>query len=316
MKKIISLFAILLICVSLTGCGLVKDDIYILVTGDVHGNLTNVMNYANLKAYEKELKKETEYVALVDAGDYSEGSNWANNSKGSAIIDLMNDTGYDVATLGNHEFDFDLEQLKENIDNSKFDVVCANVEYTGDGSNPFENVKPYVIKNYGGTKIAFIGVTSVNAMLEKDVDREHISENGQIVVDMYGDPNNPEDDGTELCNHIQDVVNEVRDKVDYVIVISHLGTNKGQLLNSLGLIRYTNGIDLVIDGHAHNSINELKSNKDEEMVPIISTGTEFIEVGLIKINLDGTIETSYIDSMNVIDTSLQEKIDNYRVQYE
>lgn len=306
MKKIISIVSIIFIVICLSGCSLIKGDAYIIFTSDIHCTMDSGMNYANLKA----LKKKTSNSILIDCGDFSQGGSIGDNTKGSTIIELMNETGYDIVSLGNHDFDFGLDALKDNIKNSKFDIVDCNIDYLGNGDNPFEKIKPYVIKNIAGNKIAFIGVLTTDTMIKGNKSEEAIKQGNKYIVDLYGNPYDENDDGEKLCDKVQEVVNEVRNKVDYVVVVSHLGTKSNKILSSYDLIKYTNGIDIVIDGHDHKVVDEiLKNNLDEDVV-LINSGKYFENVGIIKIKSNKEIETDLIKTIDVVDENFKNIIES------
>lgn len=321
MQKIFKLIITLLLVLSISGCGLLNGDIYILFTSDVHSNINGNITYAQLKAYKNRLEKETKNVVLVDGGDFSntgshmEGEIIGDTSKGLAIVEIMNEVGYDFATIGNHEFDYGFSALKDMIDTAKFQVICANVDYIGNNEDPFEKVKPYEIKKCGSKKIAFIGVTSPTAILKGDDERNDVSEDGKVAVDLHGDPRDEDDDGSKLCAYMQEIINEARSKADYVVVISHLGNNSNEILSSYDLITYTNGIDLLLDGHAHNTLNEKRLNNQGEEVQFLSTGTELNTVGIVKIARDGTLTADYIYGIDEVDVKTQNKIDEIVSKY-
>lgn len=312
MKKLIYLVITILSLLIVSGCGLTKDDIYIVYTADTHSYLTENMNFANVKSYRDSLKKEHKYVSLIDGGDFTEGGNVGTKSKGSEIIELMNITGYDYAILGNHEFDFGLDVLNENIKNAKFEFLGCNIL-----SNVLTTPKPYIIKKYGQTKVAYIGVSTSNTANKGSEAYNYIfDENNNPIVDFYGNPNDPDDNGERLCNKIQETINEVRSKVEYVVIISHLGTNDNPILSSYDLVKYTNGIDLVLDAHSHRSYIETQTNLDGKEIPMFAIGCHFEKIGQIKIGADGTIEMNYIENYPDKDTTVQNKIDELINKYD
>lgn len=311
MKKIISLFAILLICVSLSGCGISSKDINIVYTNDVHGNVNSSIGYAGVKEYANSLENNS-YVALVDGGDFAQGSNVADNSNGLAIVDIMNEMGYEVATLGNHEFDYGLKEIKNIVDRADFDIVGCNAIYEGNSDNPFKNIKPYVIKSYGPTKIAYIGVLTPDILSEDNPSYEKCFEEGEIVVDFDHIING--DSELQFFDNLQKTIDEARIKADYVIIISHLGSSKG--LNTLTLINNTTGVDIVLDAHSHSTKNDIRYNKEEKEVILVSAGKNLECFGKITITKDGTISAELIDSSLNKNSSIQNKIDELISKYE
>ncbi|MDO5440438.1 MAG: metallophosphatase [Erysipelotrichaceae bacterium] len=311
MKKIINIISILLVCLIISGCGLSKKDINIIYTNDVHGNVNSSIGYSGIKGYANSLKKDS-YVSLVDGGDFAQGTYLADNSEGLAIVEIMNEMGYDVATLGNHEFDYGLGQLSNIISKAKFDVVGCNVNYFGSGDDPFKEVKPYVVKSYGGTKIAYIGVLTPDTLNEENPSSEKCKEEGEFVVNF--ESINGGDSELQFFDNLQKIVDEANTKADYVVVLSHLGNGAG--LNTQLLIKNTRGIDVVLDAHSHSTKNDIRYNADEKEVILLSAGKSLECFGQITINIDGNITAELLDSTLEKDSSLQNKIDELINKYE
>ena len=306
-KKTNALLLILFFFLCLSGCGSKEqtEDIYIMYTNDVASEFNGEVGIANVKGYKDYLRSENNYVALVDAGDYFDGK-LSTIKGGEYIVEVMNAVGYDVVTLGNQEFSIGLDALAKNIDNSDFDYVSCNLKYTGSGNNPLAKVKPYVIKKFGPTKVAFIGVTTPETNTPGKLAYDAISENGELIYDFY-DGN----DGQDFYDQVQKTVNKVRKKVDYVVVLSHLGSNSVRDgFSSYDLIENTNGIDVVIDGHSHTVIHgEAVNNKDGEEVVLTSTGEELENFGVLQMHPGHTYTTVLYPSTYETDLELQERID-------
>ena len=281
---------ILIIVLALSGCDLFeqKEDIVILYTNDVASNMVEgEVGYDGVKAYKNQMESEYNYVSLVDAGDFFDGKVSA-RSGGKDIVRLMNAVGYDVVALGNQEFSIGLENLANNIDDSSFDYVSCNLKYIGSGQNPLNKVKPYVIKKYGWTKVAFIGVTTPETNIPGKLSYDAIVEDGELIYDFYDG-----DDGPAFYEQVQKTIDKVRKRVDYVVVLSHLGSNSvREGFSSYDLIENTNGIDVVIDGHSHTIISgEAVFNKDGETVVLTSTGEKLQNLGVLNMHPDHTFTT-------------------------
>lgn len=281
---------ILIIVLALSGCDLFeqKEDIVILYTNDVASNMVEgEVGYDGVKAYKNQMESEYNYVSLVDAGDFFDGKVSA-RSGGKDIVRLMNAVGYDVVALGNQEFSIGLENLANNIDDSSFDYVSCNLKYIGSGQDPLNKVKPYVIKKYGWTKVAFIGVTTPETNAPGKLSYDAIVEDGELIYDFYDG-----DDGPAFYEQVQKTVDKVRKRVDYVVVLSHLGSNSvREGFSSYDLIENTNGIDVVIDGHSHTIISgEAVFNKDGETVVLTSTGEKLQNLGVLNMHPDHTFTT-------------------------
>ena len=304
MKKVLLL---ILFIIALSSCKVEqKEDICIVYTNDVGGEVNGEIGYAGVKGYLDEIKGENRYVALVDAGDYFEGD-LADASNGSNIVKIMNQTGYDVVTIGNQDFRFGVDSLANNIANSDFPYVSCNIKYIGSGLNPLSKVKPYIIKNFGGIKVAFVGVTTPETILKPGkMSYDAVMKDGKAQFYFYED-----DNGQELYKQVQKTVNKVRKKVDYVVVLAHLGSNSTiEGFNSYDLITNTNGIDVVIDGHSHTVISgEPVNNKDGEMVVLTSTGQKIQNVGLLRMHPDHTYTTVLYPSVYNFDGEVQALID-------
>ncbi len=303
MKRILSILAaVLLLC----SCSHEQqEDIYILYTNDVASAMNNGVSYAGVKAYKDQLLAEHPYVALVDAGDYFDGDVGV-LSGGSDIVTVMNAVGYDVAAIGNQEFSIGLDALKEDIDQSQFDYVSCNLRYLGSGKDPLKAVKPYVIKRFGAVRVAFIGVTTPETLTPDKPSYDAIVVDGTPIYSLY-----EHDEGRELYEQVQKTVNKVRNKAEYVIVLSHLGSNSvTEGFSSYDLIANTTGIDVVIDAHSHTEISgEAVPNKDGSGVVLTSTGEKLKNLGELILHIDHTYTTTLYPSVYGRDDYVQAVVD-------
>jgi 5'-nucleotidase len=220
--------------------------LYILHTNDTHSqidpfdsdSMKNVGGYARRNIYIQECRKSGIPVLLLDAGDFSQGSPYFNEFKGYVEIDLMNRMGYDVATLGNHEFDNGVKALGERLLTAKFQVVCANYEFSD--PNIKKIVKPYVILKKGGKKIGIFGLTT-------DLKDLVLNEQGAVYKD-------PLPIAQELTNYLKK-----KKHCDLVICLSHLGYfnefSENGASDSL-LAKQVDGIDFIIGGHTHQLFSQ------------------------------------------------------------
>ena len=305
-NKWLKIFCILFICLALGGCKQEQtEDIYILYTNDVAGEVNGDIGYAGVKAYLDEIKSEHPYVGLVDAGDFLDGE-LSRQSNGESIVSIMNAVGYDVAAIGNQEFSIGLDALKNNIDASGFDYVSCNLKYLGSGKDPLKKVKPYVIKRFGPTKIAFIGVTTPETLTEGKEARAAIEADGQLLYSFYEG-----NEGEELYEQVQKTIDKVRNRVDYVIVLSHLGSNSvTESFSSYDLIDNTSGIDVVIDGHSHTMISgEGVYDQDGNNVVLTSTGEKLQNIGVLILHPDHTFNTALYPKVYSYDQQVQSLID-------
>ncbi len=318
--KLISLFISILLTVTviLASCSPEisetekADDIYIYFTGDAHCADDENLGYAGLKALSDYTKENiSRYVTLVDTGDAVWGDFLGNNSEGEYIVGLMNDVGYDYAVLGNHEFDYGMDQLKSLMEMADAKYLGCNIKYTGSGENPLSGLSPYVIEVYGETKVAFVGVTTPESIT--DSDPTSFQENGEFVFD-FG-----QSDSRDFYATVQAEINAAREAgADYVILLTHLGDGDeyGEF-SSEALIAATNGADAVLDGHAHNTIPcRIVKNKVGESVFLSSTGTGLQNIGQLIITSSGNITVTLIGGNIERDEALDGKIDAENSKYE
>ncbi len=287
MRKILScLLALALLLSGLTAFAeeTAAKDVVVLYTNDVHCGIDENIGYAGLAAYKKAFAKAGYDVLLVDNGDAIQGGPVGTLSKGEYIIDIMNEVGYDVATIGNHEFDYGMDQFMALREKAKFPYVSANFTDL-EGKTILD---PFVIKEAGGRKIAFVGASTPETFT-KSTPTFFQNEKGEYIYDFCEG-----EDGKRLYAAVQKAVDDAREAgAEYVVVLAHLGTDGSSVpYTSSDLIVNTNGIDAVLDGHSHSTIEqEVVKNKDHEEVLLSSTGTKLAAVGALTIAADGTLST-------------------------
>ena len=255
----------------------------ILHTNDVHGSIEL---YAKGAAMKGDYEAQGAQVILADAGDYSQGTVYVSLEKGKNAVTMMNAAGYDVATIGNHEFDYGYAQLKSNLDSAAFKVVCANV--LQDGSPVFD---AYTMINKGGVQVAFVGLETPEAQTKANPALI------QGLTFLAGD---------EMYAAVQTQVDAARTAgADIVIVLTHLGVDSSSEPNtSYDLYKKVTGIDFIIDGHSHTVMT-----KGPEGEPIQSTGTALNNIGVITIDN----ATKKIESNELIPIWHTEEVDGENV---
>lgn len=230
----------------------------ILHTNDVHGAVDGYAYIAQLKA---DYEAKGAEVILVDAGDYSQGKTYVSVTKGADAVTMMNAAGYDVVTLGNHEFDYGYAQLKENMSKAKFKVVCADV-FNEDGTPIFDANYTYTTKS--GVKVGFFGMETPETQTKA---------NPALIKGLTF----ATDDA--FTKAAADQVAALKD-ADVVICLAHLGIDaESAPYRSTDLYAAVKGIDFIIDGHSHTVMT-----KGEKGEPIQSTGTAFANIGVIVID--------------------------------
>lgn len=311
MKKLLSLFLVLALAFSLCvgvlaeePAGELAGEIVILHTNDVHGAISS---YAKVAALKAEYEAKGAEVLLMDAGDYIQGEPYVSVSQGETAIRLMNYVGYDVATIGNHEFDYGYENLAELAAAAEFPIIAANVMYNG--KTAFEANKVFELES--GVKVGVFGLSTPETATK--------AHPGKIkgVTFLSGD---------DMNKAAQAQVDELTAAgCDYIICLGHLGiddSSKGY--RSIDLLEAVTGIDVFIDGHSHSSLDDVKALVGEDCkvgdTLLTSTGTKLATVGAVVISEDGiSIESvdleKYEGSDDVVEEAAQLVIDEVDAAY-
>lgn len=264
MQKFVNVLVVLVILLSLLVVPAAAEQdmsgtIVILHSNDVHGAIDG---YAKMAALRDEYVSRGAEVILADAGDYSQGTVAVSSNKGLNAVKMMNAVGYDVATIGNHEFDFGYQQLADNMKQADFKVLCANV-FDAEGKTIFD---ASVIIEKDNVKIGFFGLETPEAQTKA---------NPALIkgLTFSGD--------TQMYSCAQAQVDALRaDGADIVIGLVHLGVdNESKPNTSYDLYANTTGIDLIIDAHSHTVMTSGENNE-----PIQSTGTAFANIGVVVID--------------------------------
>lgn len=278
MKRILTILTIA-VAVTLTAAAKGRQ-LLILHTNDTHScvlplnpNLADTMlagrgGFLRRAAMIDQMRKEDKGLLLLDSGDFSQGSPYYTMFKGDVETELMNIMGYDAATIGNHEFDFGLENMARIFRKAKFPIVCANYDFTGTVVEGL--VKPYVIIKRKGVRIGIFG-------LSPKLDGLVMASTCAGV--RYSDP-------IKTANAVADKLKN-EEKCDVVICLSHLGWDEAGL-NDMEMMAKTRNIDLVLGGHSHSYFKTLNHvrNLDGKDVPNDQNGKHGIFVGKITLSLE------------------------------
>lgn len=273
------IFSVVFACLAILTLNAQDKQLVILHTNDTHScvmplnpNLADTTKanrggFIRRATMIKEERKKNPKLLLIDSGDFSQGSPYYTLFKGDVEIGLMNEMKYDASTIGNHEFDFGMENMARLFKKAKFPILCANYDFTGTVLQGV--VKPYTILKRNGLKI---GLFAVDPKLDGLV----FAKNCQGV--KYLDP--------VVC--AQQMVNILKSKkCDVIICISHLGWNIGGDDDNK-LVANTRGIDLVLGGHSHSFLKDLvyAKNLDGKEIPIDQNGKNAIYVGKLTLNFN------------------------------
>ena len=309
MKRVLSIMLCLCLAASLVGslcAGASAEtppearDLIILFTSDVHCGIDRGWGYTGLFAVKEKLS-ETYDVLLVDNGDALQGEPIGLFSRGEAVIDVMNVMGYDVAIPGNHDFDYGVEQLLALTKKANFPYICCNFE--NKGKLVFD---PWIIKEIGGLKIGFVGVTTPDT-IRSSVPRNFQDENGNFIYGFMTDKT-----GEAVYNAVQQSVDATRAAgADYVIVLGHMGNSdiyKPWMYSDV--ISHCSGIDAWLDGHTHDTDQVVMKDRDGKDVVRAACGTKLANIGALHITREGKISSELFSWNSSVPASKLLPIDN------
>ena len=304
MRKFLSLLlalAMMLSVASFATAEALSDDVVILYTNDVHTYIDNPLSYDIIAGVKAELLKQYKTVVLADAGDHIQGTAYGSMDKGETIINLMNAAGYDVATLGNHEFDYDMPRILELMDMANYTYISCNF-YHEENYIRNENVLDSIMYvEAGAQKIAFIGATTPESFT-KSTPAYFQDDNGNYIYGIAGG-----DDGSALYADVQDAINEAKAAgATTVIALAHLGDDlASQPWTSEETIANVTGLDAFIDGHSHNTVEGKEvADKEGNAVLLTQTGSYFDRIGMMVVDAEtGAITTGFIVAEEIIETS-------------
>lgn len=248
-----------------------QKKLVILHTNDTHSRIeplpasdkrnAHMAGVVNRKAVIDSIKKVENNVLLIDAGDFVQGTPYFNLFRGTVETGALNQLGYEVGTIGNHEFDYGMGLLSFWVKSLKFPIVNCNYDFSG---TPMEGLtKPYVILNKKGVRVGIIGV---------GVDPE-----GLIQKDKY--------EGMKFSPIIESVnryAAEIRKKCDVIICLSHSG-----IATDREIAAQSENIDLIIGGHSHTFMQapEMIKNKNNKEILIYQVGKNAAYLGKVELQL-------------------------------
>lgn len=290
-------------------------DVVILHTNDTHCGIEENMGYAGLVWYENQMKEETPYVTLVDAGDAIQGAPVGTLSEGEYLVQIMNKAGYDFAVPGNHEFDYGMEKLLGL--SARLDCGYSACNFVNLPSKT-QVFAPYRIMEYDDIQVAFVGVATPES-ITKSTPAYFQDQFGRYRFSFCED-----ETGEALYSQVKRAVDQARGEgADYVIMVGHLGDNGiTEKWSSRSVIANTTGIDAAIDGHSHEVCVENVPNENGEMVVLTQTGTKFANIGKLTITTDGQIQASHVSTVTdaegnpAKDAEMENFINGIKSQYE
>ena len=297
-----------------------KSDVTILYTNDVHTYIDKQspkLTYAAIADLKQSYQDAGKDVLLVDAGDHVQGTAYGSMDEGASIIKLMNAAGYDVATPGNHEFDYGMDRAKAIMKEADFPYLSCNWVDLRTTLRVLPSVKVFV---RGGRRIAFVGVTTPETFTKSTPAYFMDKAQRKYIYDIQGG-----EDGKKLYDAVQKAIDKAKLLADVVIGLGHLGVDPSSSpWTSEEVMAHTSGFDAFIDGHSHTVMeNKQVQDASGKAVTLTQTGSYFANVGEMTIAADGTITTKLIpthegmdagiaamqtDWVNTVDDMLGEKI--------
>ena len=276
-----------------------KSDVTILYTNDVH---TYIDKQSPKLTYAADLKQSYQNagkdVLLVDAGDHVQGTAYGSMDEGASIIKLMNAAGYDVATPGNHEFDYGMDRAKAIMKEADFPYLSCNWVDLRTTLRVLPSVKVFV---RGGRRIAFVGVTTPETFTKSTPAYFMDKAQRKYIYDIQGG-----EDGKKLYDAVQKAIDKAKLLADVVIGLGHLGVDPSSSpWTSEEVIAHTSGFDAFIDGHSHTVMeNKQVQDASGKAVTLTQTGSYFANVGEMTIAADGTITTKLIPTHEGMDAGI------------
>ena len=286
-----------------------KADVTILYTNDVHTYIDNKSpkpTYAAIAALKKSIEDTGRDVLLVDAGDHIQGTAYGSMDDGATIIELMNEAGYDLATPGNHEFDYGMDRAKAVIQEADFPYVSCNWVDLRTGFNVLPSVKFFFV---GGRKIAFVGVTTPETFTKSTPAYFMNDAQTKYIYDILGG-----EDGQKLYDAVQEAIDKAEFwGADTIIGLGHLGVDPSSSpWTSEEVIAHTHGFTAFIDGHSHTVMaNKQVTDASGKAVTLTQTGSYFKNIGKMTVGADGTITTELIDTYEGLDAAVAATASNW-----
>ena len=286
-----------------------KADVTILYTNDVHTYIDNKSpkpTYAAIAALKKSIEDTGRDVLLVDAGDHIQGTAYGSMDDGATIIELMNETGYDLATPGNHEFDYGMARAKAVLREADFPYVSCNWVDLRTGFNVLPSVKFFFV---GGRKIAFVGVTTPETFTKSTPAYFMNDAQTKYIYDILGG-----EDGQKLYDAVQKAIDKAEFwGADTIIGLGHLGVDPSSSpWTSEEVIAHTHGFTAFIDGHSHTVMaNKQVTDASGKAVTLTQTGSYFKNIGKMTVGADGTITTELIDTYEGLDAAVAATASNW-----
>lgn len=305
MRKLLSILCsvllIVLLSIPVSAANAEKsNDIVILYTNDTHAYIGNPLSFDTIGALKKNLEKKYRYVLLVDAGDHLQGTAFGSMDKGASVLQLMNKAGYDLATPGNHEFDYGMDTFLERVREAEFPYLSCNLYHQENGVRGENLLESFQAYHFGKEIVAFIGITTPETIV-KSTPAYFQDENGNFCYGISGG-----DNGQALYDDVQFAVDAIRRAgATKVIAVGHLGDDPSSTpWTSEDVIAHVSGLDAFIDGHSHSEVNGKRVlDANGNAVLLTQTGEYLNNVGIMIIDYEtGEIQSDLIACEDILKT--------------
>lgn len=305
MRKLLSILCsvllIVLLSIPVSAANAEKsNDIVILYTNDTHAYIDSPLSFDTIGALKKNLEKQYRYVLLVDAGDHLQGTAFGSMDQGASVLHLMNKAGYDLATPGNHEFDYGMDSFLERAREAEFPYLSCNLYHQEDGVRGENLLESFQAYHFGKEIVAFIGITTPETIV-KSTPAYFQDENGNFCYGVSGG-----DNGQALYDDVQFAVDAIRRAgATKVIAVGHLGDDPSSSpWTSEEVIAHVSGLDAFIDGHSHSEVSGQQIlGADGEPVLLTQTGEYLNNVGIMVIDYEtGEIQSDLIVCEDILKT--------------
>lgn len=323
MKRKIFVLTLALVAGIFAGCSKTVNNsencISIVYTNDIHSYIANsrknpdsgevvpALRISKVSQLVKDMKASGKNVLLVDAGDEIQGNTYGNIDKGASVVQIMNKAGYELATPGNHEFDYGAAHFFALSKKARFPYISCN--FKGVAGNKKDPLKGSRILEAGGKKVAFVGITAPST-ITSSTPKYFQDKNGNFIYEVIGSAG-PED----LYSCVQKEIDSVRDKADFVVALGHVGVGldaKRDRVSSEDIIANTTGLDAFIDAHSHTRIEgDFIQAKDGKKVLLTQTGAYLSAVGILTLGFDGSVSSELLSDYEKSDEEivvLEEKL--------
>lgn len=297
-----------------------SSDIVILYTNDTHAYIDGPLSFDTIGALKKNLEKQYKYVLLVDAGDHLQGTAYGSMDKGASIVQLMNKAGYDLATPGNHEFDYGMDAFLKRTQEADFSYLSCNLYHQADGVRGENLLESFQAYHFGKEIVAFVGITTPETII-KSTPTYFQDEYGNYCYGVTGG-----NDGQALYDDVQAAVDAIRRAgATKVIALGHLGDDTSSSpWTSEEVIAHVSGLDAFIDGHSHSTVSGKQVPSANGTPTLLTQSGEYLnKVGIMIIDYEtGEMQSDLIDyseiqtTVNNKDGSETTKVVGYRLSSE